>query len=107
MGPREHPEWCDATYLGTRAPEVPFSTKMTKMPLVNPSLTKSQTKSKFPLKNTFHSFISNPSFLEIFGNFDQVWLEVDSQRALETLILIWLSKRVETNVIVKITKFSV
>ena len=107
MGSREHAEWCGATYSNTGELKVTFSTKMTKMPLVNPSLTKSQTKSKFPLKNTFHSFISNPSFLEIFGNFDQVWLEVDSQRALETLILIWLSKRVETNVIVKITKFSV
>ena len=38
MGSQEHPERCDATYLGTKAPEVPFSTKMTKMPLVNPRM---------------------------------------------------------------------
>ena len=80
---------------------------MTKMALVNPRLTKSQTKSKSPQNSTFHIFISNSSSSEIFGNFDQVWLEVDSQQALETLILIWLSKWDETNVITKIIKFSI
>ena len=36
MGPREHPERRDAARSDTRAPKVPFSAKMTKMPLVNP-----------------------------------------------------------------------
>ena len=77
------------------------------MPLVNPRLTESQIKSKSLQNSTFQSFTSNPSFSEIFGNFDQVWLTIDSWRALETLILIRLSKRVETNAIAKIIKFSV
>ena len=80
---------------------------MTKMALVNPRLTKSQTKSKSLQNSTFHIFISNSSSSEIFGNFDQVWLEVDSQQAQEILILIWLSKWVKTNVITKIIKFSI
>ena len=35
IGPWEHPEWCGATHLDVRALKVPFSAKMTKMPLVN------------------------------------------------------------------------
>ena len=77
------------------------------MSLVNPGLTESQTKSKSPQNKTFHSFKSNKSFSEIFGNFNQVWLRVDSRQALETLILIQESERVETNGIAKIIKFSV
>ena len=77
------------------------------MPPINPGMTESQTKSKSPQNSNFHSFTSNLSFSEIFDNFDQVWLGVDSQRALETLILIRLLEWVETNAIVKIIKFSV
>ena len=70
IGPREHPEWCGATHSDTRAPKVPFSAKLTKMPLVNPGLIECQTKSKSPQNSTFHSFTSNPCFSEIFGKFD-------------------------------------
>ena len=42
------------------------------MPLVNLGMTESQTKSKSPQNNTFNIFTSNLSFLEIFGNCDQV-----------------------------------
>ena len=73
------------------------------MPLVNPRLTEGQTRSKSSQKNIVHGFISNLSSLEIFGNFDQVWLPI----GLETLILIRPSEQVETNVIVKIIKFSI
>ena len=103
MGPRGHPEWCDATRSDAGVPEVPFSTKMTKMPLVNLGLTEGQMRSKPSQNNTFHSFALNLSFSEIFGNFDQV----DSRRALETIILIWPLERVENNIIVKIIKFSI
>ena len=82
---------------------MPFSTKMTKMPLVNLGLTEGQMRSKPSQNNTFHSFALNLSFSEIFGNFDQV----DSRRALETIILIWPLERVENNIIVKIIKFSI
>ena len=37
------------------------------MPLVNPGSTKGQTRSKSSQNNTFHGFLSNPSFSEIFG----------------------------------------
>ena len=45
-GPREYLEWSDATRLDIEAPKVPFSTKITKMPLINLGLTEGQTKSK-------------------------------------------------------------
>ena len=77
MGPWEHPKWCSATRSGIGAPKVPFSAKMTKMPWSTLGLTKGQTKSKLSQNNIFHSFTLNPSFSEIFNNFDQVWLEVD------------------------------
>ena len=77
------------------------------MPLVNSELTECQTKSKSSQNNIFHSFTSNLSFSETFGKFDQIWPGVDFQRALETLILIQPSERVETNVIAKIIKFSI
>ena len=43
-----------------------------------PSLTKSQSWSKSFYDNIFHVFTSNLSHLEIFVNFDQVLLEIDS-----------------------------
>ena len=72
MGPREHPEWRGATYSDTGALKVPLSAKMTKTPPVSPGLTESWTMSKFSQNNIFNGFISNLSFLEIFGKFDQV-----------------------------------
>ena len=72
MGLREHLEWRGITRSNTRALKVLLSAKITKMPLVNPRLTESQTKSKSSQNNFFHGFISNPIFLETFGNFDQV-----------------------------------
>ena len=105
--PRAHPEWRGATRLDTGAPKVPFSAKMTKLPLVNPKLIEIQTKLKSPQNSTFHSFTSNLSFSERFGKFDQVWPEVDSRRAPKTLILIRSSKLIETKAIAKIIKFLV
>ena len=81
MRPQEHPEWHGATHSDTGAPKVPFLVKMTKMPLVNLGLTEGQTMLKSTQNNTFHSFSSNPSFLEIFSHFDQVWPEVNSEWA--------------------------
>ena len=88
MRPWEHPEWRGVTRSDTGAPKVPLSTKMTKMPLVNPGLTEGQIRSKSSQNNIFHDFISNPIFSKILGNFDQVWPRVDSWWALKTLILI-------------------
>ena len=72
MGPREHPERRDAARSDTRAPKVPFSAKMTKMPLVNPRFDQKSNEVKALTKQHFLWFTSNPSFLEIFNNFDQV-----------------------------------
>ena len=106
MGLWGHLEWHGATHSDIREPKVPFSAKMTKMPLVNPKLTKGQTRSKSSQNKIFHGFISNPSSSKIFGNFDQVWPGVDSRWAPKTLILIWLLEQVKTNAIAKIIKFS-
>ena len=109
IGLWEHPEWHSATRSNTRAPKVHFSTKMTKMPPINLGLTKGQIRLKSSQNNIFHGFTSNPSFSEIFGKFDQVWLSLTRswpRMALKTLILIQQSKRVGTNVIAKIIKFS-
>ena len=35
MGPEENPKQCDVIHSGTKAREVPFLAKITKMPLVN------------------------------------------------------------------------
>ena len=48
---------------------------MTEMPLVNPGLTEGQDWLEPLKKNIFHVFTSNPSYLEILVNFDQVWPE--------------------------------
>ena len=66
-------------------------------------------RSKLSQNNVFHSFAPNPSFSEIFNNFDQVWLSFTQSRfemGPKTLILIQLLERVETNVIAKIVKLS-
>ena len=57
---------------------MPFLAKMTKTLLVNPRSTEGQMKSKLSQNNTFHSFTSNLSFLEIFGKFDLVDPELTS-----------------------------
>ena len=77
MGPWKHLEWCGAIRSDTRAPKVPFPTKMTKILLINLGLTEGQTRSKSIQNNTFHSISSNPSFSDIFSHFDQVWPKVD------------------------------
>ena len=69
--------WHGVTHLDTRALKVPFTAKITKMPLVSPRLTKGQTRSKSPQNNIFEGFISNLSSSKIFTNFDQVWPGVD------------------------------
>ena len=53
-----------------QALKVPFQVKMTKMPLVNPRLTKSQSWSKSSQDNIFHVSTSNLSHSEIFVKFD-------------------------------------
>ena len=58
MGPPEHPKWRGAICSNTGTPKVPFSAEI---PLVNPSLTKGQTRSKSTQNNMFHGLISNPS----------------------------------------------
>ena len=74
MGPRKHLDWRGTTRSGIGALKAPFQVKMTKTPLVNPNLTKSQSWSKSFEDNIFHVSISNLSHLDIFVNFDQVWL---------------------------------
>ena len=60
------------THSGIGALKVPFQAKLTKMPLVNPGLTNSQNWSKSLQNHIFHVSTSNPSYLVIFVNFDQV-----------------------------------
>ena len=77
-GPRKHLYWRDTTRSGIRALKMPFQVKLNKMPLVNPGLTESQTRSKSSRNNIFHAFTSNSSHSEIFVNFDQVWPDIVS-----------------------------
>ena len=88
MGPRKIYRLTWHNLFGHQSTQSVFLVKMTKMPLVNPKLTKSQTMSKSSQNNIFHGFISNPSSLEIFSKFNQVWPRVDSRWAPETLTLI-------------------
>ena len=98
MGPREHPERRGATCSSTGTPKVPFSAKMTKMPLVNLGLTEGQIGWKSSQSNTFHSFSSNPSFSKIFSHFDQIWPSLTQSQPWmdpKILILIWPSNRLK------------
>ena len=79
MGPWKHLDWCGTTHLDIGALEVPFRVKLTKMPLVNTRLTKSQSRSKSFQNNIFHVSTTNLSYSMIFVKFDQVWPEVDSE----------------------------
>ena len=82
MGPWKHLEWHGATRSSTETPKMPFIAKMTKMPLVSSKFNQRSNEVQTRKKTTiFHNFTSNPSFSEIFNNFDQVWLEVDPRWA--------------------------
>ena len=107
--PWEHLEWHGATCSGTIVPEVPFSSKMTKMPLVSSRFDWWSNVVWTLKKNVFQNFTSNSSFSKIFSSFDWVWPSLTRSRPRvgpKTLILIRQSNRVETNTIVKIIEFS-
>ena len=72
MGPWKHLDGGGTTRLGIKALKVPFKVKLTKMSLVDHGLTWSQIWSKSAQNNTFNIFKSNPSYSEIFVNFDQL-----------------------------------
>ena len=105
MGPWEHLEWCGATRSDTRAPKVPFPTKMTKILLINLGLTEVK-QGQNPYKITpfivFHQTRASRTFLATLTKFD-LKLTISGPK---NLILIRPSERVETNVIAKIFKFS-
>ena len=89
-GPWKHLDWHGATCSGIETLEVHFQVKLTKMPLVNPGLTESQSRSKSSQNNIFHvsTFYIKPKLL---GDFRQFWPSLTRGwllRALETLILI-------------------
>ena len=53
MGLWECPEWHGAAHSNTGAPKVPFSAKMTKMPLVNPRFDRRSNEVKALKKQHF------------------------------------------------------
>ena len=53
MGLWECPEWRGAAHSNTGAPKVPFSAKMTKMPLVNPRFDRRSNEVKALKKQHF------------------------------------------------------
>ena len=77
MVPRKYLDQRGTTHSSIRALEVPFQAKLTKMPLANLRLTKSQSRSKSFQNNIFHVPTSNSIYSVTFVNFDQVWLKVD------------------------------
>ena len=90
-----------ATHSGIRAIEVPFLVKLTKMPMVSPRLTESKSWLKSS-QTKFFMFIHQTWATWWFSSsLTRGWLS----RALETLILMWLSEHVGTNAITKIIKF--
>ena len=72
MGLQKHLDRRGTTHSSIGALKVPFMVKLTKMPLVNSGLTKSQSWLKSSQNNTFHVSTSNLSYLEIFVKFDQI-----------------------------------
>ena len=74
MGLWEHLEWRGAPRSDNEVPKVSFSTKMTKMPLVNLGLNEGQTRSKSTKNNTFHIFFhqtwASRRFLATLTKFD-------------------------------------
>ena len=77
--PWERLEQRVATRLSTEAPEVPFSAKMTKTPLVSLGFYQRSNEVQTFAKRNFHSFTSNPSFSNIFNKFDQGWPKVNPE----------------------------
>ena len=73
MEPQKHLDWRGTTRSGIGALEVPFQVKLTKIPMINPRLTESHSQSKSSQNNIFHVSTLNPSYSEIFVNFNQVW----------------------------------
>ena len=78
MVPQKYLDQCGTTHSSIKALEVPFQAKLTKMPLVNLRLTKSQSQSGSFQNNIFHVPTSNLSYSVTFVNFDLVWPKVDS-----------------------------
>ena len=70
MGPQKHLNWHNATYSSIEALELPFLVKLTKMPLVDPGLTKSQICVKITPKQHFSFFYIKP---ELLGDFRRLW----------------------------------
>ena len=66
MCPQEHPKRRDATRLGIGAPKVPFSAKMTKMPLVNPRFKQRPKEVQTLAKQYFSKFYIKPKILRDF-----------------------------------------
>ena len=77
-GPWKHLDWHDVTCSSIDAIEMLCQVKLTKMPLVNPELTKSQSRSNSSQNDTFHVSTLNLSYSVIFVNVDQIWPEVNS-----------------------------
>ena len=107
MGLWEHLERRGVAYSNTGAPKVPFSAKMTKMPLVNPRFDRRSNEVKALKKQHFFLwFYIKP---ELLGEFLQLWLSLTRSRSWvgpKTLIFIQMSEQVETNAIANIIKFS-
>ena len=105
MGPQKQLNWHCATRLGIGALKLPFQVKLTKMPLVNPGLTKRQIWVKITPKQHF-SFIYIKH--ELLNDIHQLWPTLTQSwlsRAPKTLISIRPSEWVGTNIITKIIKF--
>ena len=62
-GHRKHQDWCGTTHLGIGVLKVLFQVKLTKMPLVNLGLTKSQSWVKINLNQHFSCFYTKPKLL--------------------------------------------
>ena len=71
MGLWKHLDWRGATRSEIEALKILFQVKLTKMPPINPRLTKSQSWSK-----SFQNHIFHVSTLH--GDFRQVWPYIDS-----------------------------
>ena len=110
-GLQKHLDQPGATRLGIGALKVPYQVKLTKMPLVNPKLTESWSRSKSSQNNIFHVSTSCLTWgltMFLLSDFCQLWPSLTRGWLLgapETLIVIWLSKWVRTIAITKMIKF--
>jgi len=66
MEPREHLERRGTTRSDTKAPKVPFSAKMTEMPLVSPKFDRRSKEVKTLTKQHFSKFYIKPKLLGDF-----------------------------------------